>query len=104
MNVNRVGDYNYGHVHTDSFLSGVYYADPGVSGSSAAPHGGGGGGGELVLSDVSGRFQSPLPFSFHTVYVWRLLQGRCFVCSPACNCNRTSTWAGTEWERTTASR
>lgn len=29
LNVNRGGDYNHAHIHTDSFLSGVYYVDPG---------------------------------------------------------------------------
>lgn len=29
FNVNRAGDYNHAHIHTDSFLSGVYYVDAG---------------------------------------------------------------------------
>jgi hypothetical protein len=50
INVNRARDYNNAHVHTDSFLSGVYYVDAGPRPLSA-----GGdeddGGSVLVLSD-----------------------------------------------------
>jgi uncharacterized protein (TIGR02466 family) len=66
LNVNRPRDYNNAHVHTDSFLSGVFYVEVGPQASDPEEHGS-----VLVLSDPRVQLQQFEYFDWYGMGVQR---------------------------------
>lgn len=69
LNVNRPLDYNNPHVHTDSFLSGVFYVEVGPQASDPEEHGS-----VLVLSDPRVQLQQFEYFDWYGMGVQRRIR------------------------------